>query len=137
MGVVMIDAQGGVTGGATIDDFLRAFARDGYTGHFVVHRDGRIECSACHRRLAPRDVTVRSMRRVEGASDPSDMSVVGALECTNCGAHGTATFLYGVHAPPEHAEALRNLHQERATQRTENDASLVHDSGWLRGPLEP
>jgi hypothetical protein len=132
----MIDSRGGVTGGATMSDFLRGYAREGYTGTFVVREHGRIECRTCGRLVPAQDVTVRSMRRVEGVSDPADMSLIGALECPACGARGTATFCHGTHCPPEHGEVLRLLHQDRALQRLaeSEDRSLVHDSGWLRGP---
>ena len=130
----MIDSQGGVSGGATIHEFVAQFAREGYKTHFRVSEGGAIECSQCHNVMPAETVTVRSMRRVEGASDPADMSVVSALVCPRCGARGTATFTYGVHAPPEHAEALRHLRQERKLQRVEGDNSLVLDTGWLDGP---
>jgi hypothetical protein len=80
------------------------------------------------------EVTVRSMRRVEGVSDPADQNLIGALECPRCGARGTATFCHGATCPPEHGEVLRRLHQERAPQRVERDDSLVLDTGWLPGP---
>ena len=133
----MIDSRGGVTGGATIGDFLRGFAREGYTSTFDVKEGGRLECRTCGRSIPAERVTVRSMRRVEGVSDPADQSLIGALVCPNCGAHGTATFCHGAHCPPEHGEVLRRLHQERTATRVQgesDDESLVRDTGWLPGP---
>jgi hypothetical protein len=135
----MMESRGGITGGATINDFLRDFEGLGYTTQFVVRDGGRLECGACRHRLPADEVAVRSMRKVEGVSDPSDMGIVSALECPDCGARGTATFCTGAHCPPEDGEVLRRLHDERhstmATARAnEVDSSLVNDTGWLRGP---
>ena len=135
----MMDSRGGITGGASIRDFLTEYAGQGYTTTFIVRPAGRLECRAFGERVPAGEVAVRSMRRVEGVSDPSDMSIVGALECPRCGALGTATFCHGAHCPPEDGEVLRALQNQRhARSETlrgqDDDASLVSDSGWLRGP---
>jgi hypothetical protein len=90
------------------------------------------------------EVSVQSMRRVEGASDPSDMSAVAAMQCPRCHAMGTAAFCFGPHCPPEDAEVLRKLHHDERESRIlmseqgpeHDDQSLVSDTGWLEGPRE-
>jgi hypothetical protein len=135
----MIDSRGGVTGGATIADFIRDFEQQGFTSEFSVRPGGRLRCSSCGRRVRAGDVSVHSLRRVEGVSDPADQSLIGALECPECGSLGTATFCHGAHCPPEDGEVLRQLHDVRpSTAATAgalpHDESLVRDTGWLRGP---
>lgn len=131
--------RGSVSGGATADDFLAEFAGKGFLGEFAVRPEGLLACLTCGRDQRAKDVTVHSFRRFEGASDPSDMGAVGALECPSCGARGTATFCFGPSCPPEDGAVLRALDQQLRHSRTETlrveDGSLVSDSGWLlRGP---
>jgi hypothetical protein len=136
-----MDSRGGLTGGATADDFRADFAVRGYTASFRVRPGGKLECSACHAWLPAEDVQLRSMRRVEGVSDPSYMAAVAALECPTCDARGTAEFCFGPMCPPEDGEVLRRLdHHDRASRSmmhdgvAHDDGALVSDSGWLRGP---
>lgn len=121
----------------TISDALREFEARGYIGQFVIRPTGLVECTACSHGHRPRDLALEAMRRTEGPSDPSDMVFVGALRCPNCGQAGTAVMTYGPTAPAEHADVLRELDDQRKTAHVPHevgDASLVHDSGWLRGP---
>lgn len=132
-----MDSRGGVTGGATLTDFISAYARDGYRGSFAVRPGGRLFCASCKRTSDAGNVPLKAMRRVEGASDPDDMAAVAALECPACGARGTATFCVGTRCPPEDGLVLRALQDHRESSRQVllgGDPSLVRDSGWLPGP---
>lgn len=135
----MMESRGGITGGATLNDFISGYAREGYAGSFMVRRAGGLLCCACEQVLAPEGVTLRSLRRVEGVSDPADMGAVAALECPNCGSRGTATFSFGPNSPPEDGLVLRTLDDQRVSARiardsVEDDGALVRDTGWLPGP---
>jgi len=44
--------------------------------------------------------------RLEGASDPADMSLVDVLACPSCGSTGTLVLRYGPEADELHAAAL-------------------------------
>jgi hypothetical protein len=125
----------------TLGDALAQFERQGFRSQFFAREGGELECSNCHTRLAAEEVAVQSMRRVEGASDPADMSVVAAITCPQCGARGTGTFGYGPTSPREDSEVLRRLDQsdrerQRLIEAVPSDRSLVKDSGWLPGPPE-
>lgn len=134
-----MESRGGITGGATLNDFISGYAREGYDGSFMVRQGGDLLCCGCEEVLSPRDVTLRSLRRVEGVSDPADMGAVAALECPNCGARGTATFSFGPNSPPEDGFILRALDDQRVSARIsrdsmQDDGALVRDTGWLPGP---
>jgi hypothetical protein len=57
---------------------------------------------------------MRSLRRMEGASDPADMMAVVALECGVCGASGTMVLGYGPTASDVDSDVLRALQDGRA-----------------------
>lgn len=134
-----MDSRGGITGGATLEDFIHGYAHEGYAGSFTVRREGGLLCGSCQEVVPPERVRLRSLRRVEGVSDPSDMGAVAALECPNCGARGTATFAFGPNSPPEDGFVLRTLDDQRVSARiardsVQDDGALVRDTGWLPGP---
>jgi ferredoxin len=135
-----MESRGGITGGLTLHDALRQFEAQGFRGQFSAREGGALECATCHTLVDASKVNVRSMRRIEGVSDPADMAVVTAIVCPNCGARGTGTFCYGPTCSPEDADVLRVLDQgDRERQRMvdavdKKDESLVHDTGWLPGP---
>lgn len=127
-------SRGGVNGGLTIHDALQEFEARGFRSQFAAREGGSLECVECNHRLIPDDVVLRDMERIEGVSDPSDMVLVGALECPVCHARGTATIAVGTHAPAEDAEVLRHLEDIRpsAFQNARfDDKSLVSDTGWI------
>ena len=134
----MVSSRGGISGGMSITDALREFESRGYVGQFVIRPGGRIECRACGEAHRPKDVPLEAMRRLEGASDPADMVFVGALRCPGCDTIGTATINYGSQAQAADARVLRELDNQRPsvalTRSGDDDASLVSDTGWLRGP---
>lgn len=135
-----MESRGGVTGGATISDFLDFFASKGFKGTFLVVEDGRVECASCHTVRPADQVELNRVRRVEGVSDPSDMCIVAAMTCSECHNRGTLTACYGASITPRDAEVLRKLdHSTRVGRSPEmqsglDDTSLVRDSGWLAGP---
>lgn len=134
----MVISRGGISGGLTISDALREFESRGYVGQFLIQENGSIECRNCGERSLPRNVPLEAMRRIEGASDPADMVFVGALRCPSCNTTGTAIVKYGPHAEAHDAVVLRELDDHRLaaalSREGDSDGSLVHDSGWLRGP---
>lgn len=134
----MVISRGAISGGLTIADALREFEGRGYREQFSVREGGLVECGHCGASIAPADVRLEGMRRIEGASDPADMVLIGALVCPRCDSHGTATLQYGPMAPPEHADVLRELADHRPSTELSRQAitgiSGVRDSGWLDGP---
>ena len=97
----------------TLTAVLAELAADGWTGNVTVTEDGKVRCPACREELEPGAVTVDSMRRMEGTSDPDDMLVVLGVTCSSCGEKGAAVVHYGPSAAPEEAEVLAALEDHR------------------------
>ncbi len=95
-------------GGGTILDALRIFEQKGYRAQFRVEPSGKMRCLTCGVLRDPAEITLRGTGRSEGQTDPSDESVVVALECA-CGARGTEVFTFGSGAEAAEMEAFRGL----------------------------
>ncbi len=85
----------------TLMDVLATFKADGFTQDMFVTTDAMVRCGACHHDTAPSDLVLNRMRRIEGASDPSDMAAVLGITCTICGAQGSVVVRFGPEAEPQ------------------------------------
>lgn len=74
---------------------IDALAERGFTGQFIPHPDGMIECGACGATTAAAEYTVESVRRLEGASDPDEMVAVVAAVCPRCAQAGVLVLGFG------------------------------------------
>lgn len=93
----------------TLLEVLAELEAQGYTGTMFVAPDGTLKCQGCGAEIDPSTVPVELFRRLEGASDPDDMQVVAAVECTSCGMKATIVLHYGPEASPEEMEVLQHL----------------------------
>ena len=87
---------------AEIDDLRE----QGYTEDFVVGDGGTIRCTACRHEARPDEVDVDVFRRMEGASEPDEMSAILAITCAECGAKGIVMVGYGPNASPDEGDLL-------------------------------
>ncbi len=87
---------------AEIDD-LRA---KGYGADFAVGEGGVVRCPSCRTEEQPGDLDVDVFRRLEGASDPDDMSAILGLTCRECGTKGIVMVGYGPNASPDETDLL-------------------------------
>ena len=85
---------------------------DGYVDFSVEGR--KTGCPVCDGRRSDTDLRVVEVHRFEGESNPSDESIVVAVECRSCGWRGVLVSAYGSSATNEVAEFLTAL---RATGR--------------------
>ncbi len=97
----------------TLMEVLDHYDAGGFRGIFGVSRDGQVECGTCGAESDASDVTMHSMRRLEGASDPDDMLAVAAVTCPACNARGTITMMFGPMASSGDALVLSNLRDRR------------------------
>ena len=97
----------------TLVAILQRMAADGYAGDVFITDDGLLRCGACRHTMAPYDMEVHAIRRLEGASDPADMAAVLALVCERCGAKGTAVVRFGPEASAGDAAVLAGLEDHR------------------------
>lgn len=95
-------------------DVLSELAAAGYDHDvFVREDDGWVCCSSCRACQQPEHLVLDGLRRIEGASDPSDMAAVLAVTCSNCGARGTAVVRFGPEATAGEAILLRTIDDSR------------------------
>lgn len=87
---------------AEIDD-LRA---QGYDADYVVGEGGVVRCTACRHEMQPDEVDVDVFRRLEGASEPDEMSAILAITCGECGTKGIVMVGYGPNASPDEGDLL-------------------------------
>jgi hypothetical protein len=58
-------------------------------------------------------IEIRSLRRLEGASDPADMAAVIATACPSCGTLGTIVVMFGPEATEPEVKLLRRAQDHR------------------------
>jgi hypothetical protein len=110
------DLTGVARDAETISDVLHELDQLGYSSQFMprereagVQPTGDVMCATCHQASHAASMPVLELRRLEGASDPDDMLVIGALECPNCAARGTLVLPYGPQATAEEDTILGAL----------------------------
>jgi hypothetical protein len=96
-------------------DVIAEYERDGFGGQFVPEDDGHLQCLTCHRRSHADEIVLHHLRRLEGDSDPADMTAIAAVECPKCHARGTVVLKYGPGATVEEGEVLRLLEKGHHT----------------------
>jgi hypothetical protein len=99
--------------GTTLVEVIEVYEAEGYTGHFIPREGGKVKCTRCGIEEDASKVELHALRRTEGASDPDDMAVVGALVCASCGCKGTIVLHFGPEATPEESDVLRLLEDDR------------------------
>ena len=83
----------------TMVEALEALQLANYTHSFKI-KEGLAVCLETGEIIPPQDMTIVEFHRFEGDSDPSDMAVVFAVECTN-GLNGSIVDAYGAYADNE------------------------------------
>lgn len=68
-----------------------------------------VRCGACGHEAEPDRVGRDWMHRLEGTSDPDEMSTVSAVVCPACGARGLLVLPFGPRASAEEAAVSRRL----------------------------
>ncbi len=96
----------GPSDGTTLIAILDGYASAGFVTDFLVDEEGQIRCGECDTQHDPEALTMDSLRRLEGASDPADMLAVVALTCPACSARGTAVLTFGPEATAGEGRAL-------------------------------
>lgn len=97
----------------TVVEEIEALRARGYTADFSVTADGHLRCVSCGQSHAPRDATIESVARFEGASDPDDEAVVYGLRCGGCDVRGVLVAAYGPTATAEEAAVVTALSRRR------------------------
>jgi hypothetical protein len=96
----------------TLSAVLTDYAEAGYVGQLRVADDG-VHCSVCGQVSPAEQIEIRSLRRLEGASDPADMAAVIATACPVCSTLGTIVVMYGPEASEAEVRLLRRAQDHR------------------------
>ncbi len=96
----------------SITDEVAAFEAEGADDEFSVVSGGRVRCSGCDQVHPAKRMTLLEVRRLEGKSDPSEMSAVIKLRCQHCGCEGALIVSYGASASAEDQDVLLALQPE-------------------------
>lgn len=94
-------------------EILAYYAEAGFCADAHATDGGRMLCGSCQSSITPDHLDVHSVRRLEGASDPSDMVGVVAIICPVCDAHATAVLKYGPEASPDEIEIWQRTNDLR------------------------
>ena len=97
----------------TLTEVLEGYAEAGFTSSFAAQDGGVVRCDTCGTELDPSRLDMRSLRRLEGASDPDDMMAVVAVQCDVCGAAGTMILGFGPAASDADGDVLGALQDRR------------------------
>ncbi len=93
----------------TLMEVLALYSAGGFAGIFSITPDGLVECGTCGVQWEAAQVSMHSLRRLEGASDPDDMLAVAAVSCPSCGGRGTITMMFGPMASAEESTVMSSL----------------------------
>ena len=87
---------------------LHDFDDAGFSAILMATDDG-VLCAACRSIVEPGDLLVQRLRRLEGASEPSDMLAVVGATCPGCHLDGTLLLGFGPDTDPAHSDVLAGL----------------------------
>jgi hypothetical protein len=92
----------------TLLDATRRLRAAGFQADFSATAGGLLRCRGCGVDHDPRGMVVLEIVRYEGASDPSDQSILLALRC-DCGRHGLYSAAYGAGTAEADVAVLHRL----------------------------
>ena len=102
----------------TLTEVVDGYAASGYVTNFWAEEGATVRCGQCQSVLEARRLQMHSQQRLEGASDPADMSMVVATSCPVCGAEGTMVLTYGPAASDVDADVMTALGDNRDADDT-------------------
>jgi hypothetical protein len=97
----------------TLMEVLDGYRTAGFAIDIFAEDGATVRCGSCDSVMAAAKLTMHSVRRLEGASDPADMMAVIATSCPVCASQGTMVLAYGTNASPEEGEVWLALSDKR------------------------
>jgi hypothetical protein len=86
---------------------LKKMNEEGFTANFKV-TEGHLECLDSNKMYEPSDLVVVNFYRFEGISDPSDNSILYAIEAGD-GTRGTLMDAYGAYSDPDVEKFMKQV----------------------------
>jgi hypothetical protein len=83
--------------------------RQGHGGQFDALEGGDIACLTCGHHFPAAEQSADDLTRLEGASDPADMTLVVRVTCPNCHTTGALITRYGPEASEAETDVLLAL----------------------------
>jgi len=77
--------------------------------HVVAGPRAQVKCGSCGVTMAPADIEVVRVLRLEGESDPAEEAMVAGVRCVACGCRGVLVASYGPMADPADADVVAAL----------------------------
>lgn len=96
---------------STLVEALEELAKRGYTHNYRINQYGQLEEGKTVHYL-PSEVELHEFHRFEGATNPSDMSIVYAVK-TKSGNKGTVVDSYGVDGSEVTSKFMNNIEQRQ------------------------
>ncbi|MHA7111977.1 hypothetical protein ACRTDU_17755 [Sunxiuqinia elliptica] len=96
---------------STLVEALNELAKRGFTHNFRIDDRGLIT-EKSDQVILPKQVTLQEFHRFEGMTNPSDMSIVYAIE-TNSGLKGTIVDSYGASGSEQISEFMNQVIQKQ------------------------
>ena len=112
MPMTLPPSPSGPSDNTTLTEVVQGYRAAGFVTDFWAEESG-VRCASCQSVLDPSRMTMHSLRRLEGASDPADMVAVIATSCPVCGADGTMVVGYGSAATDIDADVLVAMSDRR------------------------
>jgi hypothetical protein len=114
----MEPVPGAPSDNTTATSELDDLREQGYDGDFVIREGPVVCCRSCDHCDEPEDLQIDVFRRLEGASEPDEMSAILALTCSHCQSKGTLLVAYGMNASELDADLLTRLPETPQDQGT-------------------
>ena len=92
----------------TLVEALAELRKKGYTGEFKLV-NGKLKCLDSEQYFSADDLEIIEIHRFEGATNPSDMSVAFAVQCSD-GTRGTVVSSYGATADHDLLKFMDSVH---------------------------
>lgn len=77
--------------------------------HVVAGAESQVKCGSCGVTMAPADIEVDRVLRLEGESDPAEEVMVAGVRCVACGCRGVLVASYGPMADPADTDVVAAL----------------------------
>jgi hypothetical protein len=114
---------------STVTEVLEAYASGGFSSSFIVTDESAVECVACGAVSLADGVSMSSLRRLEGESDPADMLAIAAITCPECGERGTVVLGFGPMSTLQDAEVLTHLQDDRGDSKAPGNSAHGETTG--------
>ncbi len=103
----------------TLSGAVEGLQKEGFINTFKM-KEGVMTCIESGNPVQPKDVRIVEFHRFEGETNPSDMSILYAVECKDC-TKGIIVAAYGMYADMELVDFIQKVELNTEEVLTNND----------------